>query len=109
MGRTTGRSPEDTRRLVLDAAASAIRTHGIGATLDLVAREAGISKGGLVYHFPSKTALLVALAQGSSTRSGTPCTPTSTNPRAPPDGWCAPTCGPAWHRSTRARRWNGSP
>lgn len=64
MGRTTGRSPEDTRRLVLDAAASAIRTHGIGATLDLVAREAGISKGGLVYHFPSKTALLVALAQG---------------------------------------------
>ncbi|WP_224401755.1 TetR/AcrR family transcriptional regulator [Pseudonocardia sp. ICBG1034] len=63
MGRTSGRSPEDTRRLVLDAAGSAIRRDGVGATLDLVAREAGVSKGGLVYHFPSKTAMLVALAQ----------------------------------------------
>ncbi|WP_226350436.1 TetR/AcrR family transcriptional regulator [Pseudonocardia sp. ICBG601] len=63
MGRTSGRSPEDTRRLVLDAAGSAIRRGGIGTTLDRVAREAGVSKGGLVYHFPSKTALLVALAQ----------------------------------------------
>ena len=63
MGRTSGRSPEDTRRLVLDAAGSAIRRGGVGATLDLVAREAGVSKGGLVYHFPSKTSLLVALAQ----------------------------------------------
>lgn len=63
MGRTSGRSPEDTRRLVLDAAGSAIRRGGVGTTLDLVAREAGVSKGGLVYHFPSKTSLLVALAQ----------------------------------------------
>lgn len=63
MGRTSGRSPEDTRRLVLEAAGSAIRRGGIGTTLDLVAREAGVSKGGLVYHFPSKTSLLVALAQ----------------------------------------------
>ncbi|BBG00332.1 MULTISPECIES: TetR/AcrR family transcriptional regulator [Pseudonocardia] len=64
MGRTTGRSPEDTRRLVLQAAGAAIRRHGVGATLDLIAREAGVSKGGLVYHFASKEALLVALAQG---------------------------------------------
>jgi AcrR family transcriptional regulator len=63
MGRTTGRSPEDTRRLVLDAADRVIRRHGIGATLDVIARDAGVSKGGLVYHFASKEALLVALAQ----------------------------------------------
>ncbi|MCA1194415.1 MULTISPECIES: TetR/AcrR family transcriptional regulator [unclassified Saccharopolyspora] len=63
MGRTTGRAPEDTRRNLLDAAKRVIREHGIGATLDVIAREAGVSKGGLVYHFASKQALLVALAQ----------------------------------------------
>ena len=30
-------------------------------TLDEVAREAGVSKGGLLYHFPSKEALTVAM------------------------------------------------
>ncbi|MER7081799.1 transcriptional regulator, TetR family [Saccharopolyspora kobensis] len=63
MGRTTGRTPEDTRRLLLDAAAQVISTQGVGATLDVIARHAGISKGGLVYHFASKQALLIALAQ----------------------------------------------
>jgi AcrR family transcriptional regulator len=29
-----------------------------GMTLEAVAREAGISKGGLLYHFPSKVALI---------------------------------------------------
>ncbi len=62
MGRTAGRSPEDTRRLVLDAAAEVIRAHGVAASLDVVARRAGVSKGGLLYHFPSKDALVVALA-----------------------------------------------
>ena len=32
-------------------------------TLDLVAQVAGVSKGGLLYHFPSKEALLGALAK----------------------------------------------
>lgn len=63
VGRTSGRTSEDTRRLVLAAAAQAIRTHGTGATLDRIADEAGISKGGLVYHFASKDQLLSALAQ----------------------------------------------
>ncbi|MDA3642724.1 TetR/AcrR family transcriptional regulator [Saccharopolyspora indica] len=63
MGRTTGRTPEATRRLLLDAAAQVISRQGVGATLDVIARHAGISKGGLVYHFASKQALLVALAQ----------------------------------------------
>lgn len=63
VGRTSGRTSEDTRRLVLAAAAQAIRTHGTGATLDRIADDAGISKGGLVYHFASKDQLLSALAQ----------------------------------------------
>ena len=62
MGRTTGRTPEQTRRLVLDAAASVIRRRGIVATLDDIARAAGVSKGGLVYHFATKDELVQALA-----------------------------------------------
>lgn len=31
------------------------------ATLDAVAQKAGVSKGGLLYHFPSKTALITGL------------------------------------------------
>jgi len=33
-------------------------------TLDAVAREADVSKGGLLYHFPSKHTLIEALVQG---------------------------------------------
>lgn len=62
MGRTTGRSAEDTRQLVLDAAARVISKRGIATSLDVIARQAGVSKGGLVYHFDSKEALLLALA-----------------------------------------------
>jgi AcrR family transcriptional regulator len=61
MGRKAGRTPEQTRRLALDAAATVFRTQGVGATLDDVARVAGLSKGGLVYHFKSKDELLRAL------------------------------------------------
>ncbi|MFD6210037.1 TetR family transcriptional regulator [Peribacillus sp. NPDC060253] len=32
-------------------------------TLDAVAKQAGISKGGLLYHFPSKETLMIGLAQ----------------------------------------------
>jgi AcrR family transcriptional regulator len=32
-------------------------------TLDAVAREAGVSKGGLLYHFPSKSALLTGIVE----------------------------------------------
>ncbi|MEU9508619.1 TetR/AcrR family transcriptional regulator [Micromonospora sp. NPDC048170] len=62
MGRTAGRSSQDTRRLVLETAATVIRTHGISVSLDVIAQHAGVSKGGLIYHFPTKEALVVALA-----------------------------------------------
>lgn len=50
------------REEILDAAFEVIRDDGIAAvTFDSVAEAAGLTKGGLVYHFPSKEALLVAL------------------------------------------------
>lgn len=55
-------SSPDTRTRLLDAAAAVIAVHGAqDLTLDAVAREAGVSKGGLLYHFPSKAALVQAL------------------------------------------------
>ena len=51
-----------TRRAVLDAAARAVVHHGAAVSLDGVAREAGVSKGGLMHHFRSKDELMAALA-----------------------------------------------
>jgi len=49
----------DTRQRILRAAAKIINTTGVLAlTLEAVAKEAKISKGGLLYHFPSKDALM---------------------------------------------------
>ena len=56
------RDAERTRRVLLDAAARSAVTHGAGVSLDVVAREAGVSKGGLLHHFPSKDELMAALA-----------------------------------------------
>jgi AcrR family transcriptional regulator len=63
MPRKAGRGPEETRRALLDAAGIAIRTRGISASLDDIAKTAGVSKGGLLYHFATKDALVRALAQ----------------------------------------------
>ncbi|MEU4365105.1 TetR/AcrR family transcriptional regulator [Promicromonospora sp. NPDC023987] len=62
MGRTAGRDPEQTRSALLDAAGQLVHERGISATLDDVARRAGVSKGGLLYHFASKQELLLAMA-----------------------------------------------
>jgi len=54
----------DTRRRLLEAAEALARRLGPGnLSLDAVAAEAGVSKGGLLYHFPSKTRLLEALVE----------------------------------------------
>ncbi|MEU7478221.1 TetR/AcrR family transcriptional regulator [Lentzea sp. NPDC042327] len=63
MPRVAGRTPEDTRRALLDAAGVCIRARGTSATLDHIAREAGVSKGGLLHHFATKDDLVRALAQ----------------------------------------------
>jgi AcrR family transcriptional regulator len=52
----------DTRSCLLDAAVAVIRRAGAqGLTLEAVAAQAGVSKGGLLYHFKSKRELLDAL------------------------------------------------
>ncbi len=48
-----------TRSAILAAAERVVLAAGsVGLTLDAVAREAGVSKGGLLYHFPTKEALV---------------------------------------------------
>lgn len=52
------------RDRILEAAERVVTDVGAARlTLDLVAHAAGVSKGGLLYHFPSKESLLGALAQ----------------------------------------------
>lgn len=52
----------DTRDRILDALEKLILDTGLAdVTLEGVAAEAGVSKGGLLYHFPSKEALLIGL------------------------------------------------
>ena len=53
---------EQTRGRIRVAAAKVIERDGAGhLTLEKVAAEAGLSKGGLLYHYPSKDALLQGL------------------------------------------------
>lgn len=56
MGRTSNKD------LMLDAAEAVVMDEGSGKlTLDAVAEHAGVSKGGVLYHFPTKEALLLAM------------------------------------------------
>lgn len=51
--------PLDARTRILDATEALVTARGVsGLTLEAAAREAGVSKGGLLYHFASKEALL---------------------------------------------------
>ncbi|WP_243369555.1 TetR/AcrR family transcriptional regulator [Microvirga solisilvae] len=62
MENTRGR--KSSREKILDAAAELVAEIGAGRlTLDAVAERAGLSKGGLLYNFPSKDALLQAMIQ----------------------------------------------
>jgi len=54
----------DTRNVILDAAETVVATMGVAnLTFEEVAREAGVSKGGVLYHFPSKEALTEAMIE----------------------------------------------
>jgi AcrR family transcriptional regulator len=56
------RAKSNLRDTLLDAAEAVIVRQGIASlTLDAVAAEAGVSKGGLLHHFPSKDRLVEAL------------------------------------------------
>ena len=72
---TDGRSKQRakaaaTRHRLLDAAADVVRTDGVsGLTLERVAEVAGVSKGGLLYHFASKRDLVVGLLSRTLTEA----------------------------------------
>lgn len=57
------------RARLLESAARVLVTTGVHAlTLDAVAREAGVSKGGLLHHFSTRAELLQALLEDSYAR-----------------------------------------
>ena len=50
---------------ILKAAISLVVTKGVNAlTIDAVAQKAGLSKGGVLYHFPSKESLIAGMIAG---------------------------------------------
>lgn len=60
--RRTKEEALQTRGALLKAAAHIISGYGAGAfTIEAVAQEAGVTKGGLLHHFPSKEALIDGL------------------------------------------------
>lgn len=58
-GYSRKKEPEAVRRALLDAAARLVLQHGLaGVSIQAVADAAGVTKGGLFHHFPSRDALL---------------------------------------------------
>jgi AcrR family transcriptional regulator len=56
------KQPDILKKQLLEAAAFIAVERGVGAlTLDLVVQRAGVSKGGLIHHFPNKRALIEGL------------------------------------------------
>ena len=62
---TRRRNPELKRKKIIEAALKILREGAFLTkfSLDTVAQEAGVSKGGLIHHFGSKEALLTAVAE----------------------------------------------
>lgn len=62
--RTRKERSEDSRALILDAAVDCLVEHGYsGASTLAIQAKAGVSRGRLLHHFPSRDGLLVAAAQ----------------------------------------------
>ena len=58
----TRKTSSKTKELILEVAREIAAQKGVGQlTLEAVAEKAGISKGGLLYHFPGKKELIIAL------------------------------------------------
>ncbi len=59
---TTRRDSAATKRRILDASERVVLRDGVGhLTLEAAAAEAGLSKGGVLYHFPGRDALVAAM------------------------------------------------
>lgn len=57
------RNAEQTRRELLAAATRVLIERGPTASLDAIAKVAGVSKGGLLHHFPTRDDLFLALVR----------------------------------------------
>jgi AcrR family transcriptional regulator len=63
------RDAQRTREAILDAAERVVVHKGVAhTTVEEVAREASISKGGVLHHFPTKKSILLALLETLITR-----------------------------------------
>lgn len=61
------RTPEEARTAILAAAEEIVRRKGVGhLTIDAVAAQAGLSKGGTLHHFPSKDALIAGMVENKA-------------------------------------------
>ncbi len=57
-------SRSSSRQRIVEAAAAVLSRQGAAhLTLEAVARQAGVSKGGLLYHFPSKDAMISGMLE----------------------------------------------
>jgi len=64
MSSRPARKAQDSKSSILDAALDLIRRSGAPAlTIDAVAEEAGFSKGGVLYNFPTKDALITGMVE----------------------------------------------
>ncbi|MFA5040560.1 MAG: TetR family transcriptional regulator [Bdellovibrionales bacterium] len=64
MARRTKDEAEKTRSAIIDAAEKVFFAHGVTrSSLELVAKEAGVTRGAVYWHFKNKPALLHAMAQ----------------------------------------------
>ena len=62
--RRTKEEAEQTRQAILDAAEALFLTNGVARTsLEMIARECGVTRGAVYWHFQNKRALLDALAE----------------------------------------------
>ena len=74
----------DTRNVILDAAETVVATMGVAnLTFEEVARVANVSKGGVLYHFPSKEALTEAMIERFIDRFDTAVAEAADNDSAP--------------------------
>ena len=76
--------PSATRDLILDALETLLMEGGsAAATLEAVAARAGVSKGGLLYHFGSKEALYEGFLERLRARAAADAARTRTAPQGP--------------------------
>ena len=59
-----GPAGSDTKGRIIDAAEEVVLRDGVARlTLDAAAAEAGLSKGGVLYHFPTRDALVAGMVE----------------------------------------------